>query len=151
MIYRTAMVALAWCALLPLAARADFPDAHPAYLRALGDLRAAYWLIQPQPGDLAGVHDDMALRQISGAIEDLRKASIDDGRTLDQRPADLTLPDRSERLQRACDLLKRVRADVSRREDDPFARGLQHRSLSHVYEAERQILGAIHDLQADHQ
>jgi hypothetical protein len=151
MIYRIAIVVLAWCALLPLAAKADFPDAHPAYLRALGELRAAYWLVEPQSGDLAGAHDDMALRQISGAIDDLRKASIDDGRSLDQRPADLVLSDRSERLRRACDILKRVRVDVGKREDDPFARGLQHRSLSHVYEAERQILGAIHDLEAEHQ
>src|SRR5579859_275267 len=59
------------------------PPHHPAYLHALSDLRAARWLIEHRPGDWAQSGDEHeAVRQIDAAINDVKSASINDGKNL---------------------------------------------------------------------
>ena len=65
-----------WLA-LPLAANADLPGRHPAYLHALTDLRAARWMLQHRPGDVAlSTHEDIAITEIDKTIGEIKHAAI---------------------------------------------------------------------------
>jgi hypothetical protein len=53
----------------------------------LSDLREARWLIEHRPGDWAQTADEVeAIRQIDAAINDIKKAAIDDGKNLNDHP-----------------------------------------------------------------
>jgi len=135
------VLALSASALMPLAARADLPGQHPAYLHALTDLRTARWLIEHRPGDarISG-DEDVAIARIDEAIGDIKRAAIDDGKDLhDHPPIDAGL-DRRGRLHRAEELLHKVHNDIAREEDDPLTRGLRDRAVMHVDQA----MGATH-------
>jgi hypothetical protein len=63
-------VALAF--VLPLAANADLPGNHPAYLHALSDLRAARWMLEHRAGDAAvSGQEDVAITEIDAAINEM--------------------------------------------------------------------------------
>ena len=119
------------------AAHADLPGKHPAYLHALSDLRAARWMLEHRPGDAAvSGKEDAAITQIDAAINEIKRASIDDGKDLHDHPkADIT--GRPGRLHKALELLRKTRSDVAREEDDPAVRGLRDRAVGHID-------GAIH-------
>lgn len=136
-------------AIIPLGAMADMPGKHPFYLHALTDLRSARWLIEHRPGDAAVSGDeDVAITRIDEAIQEIKKAAIDDGKDLkDHPPVDAKL-DRKGRLHRAEELLKKVHADVAREEDDPLTKGLRDRAVHHVDEALHATSKAIHDAEA---
>ncbi len=141
-------LAMALTLALPFAAQADMPGKHPAYLHALSDLRAAYWLIDHRPGDAAvSGHEDVALQQINAAIGEIKKAAIDDGKDLHDHPAVDAPNDKNGRLHRALEILKKVHADVNQEEDDPTARGLKQRSLEHIDKATHETEGAIWDVE----
>ena len=138
------LVALA----VPLATHADAPGRHPFYLHALSDLRAARWLVEHRPGDAAvSGHEGAAVGQIDAAINEIRRAAIDDGKDLyDHPPVDGT-GDRRARLHRAADLLHKVHGDVSREEDDAVVRGLRNRAVGHIDGAIHEVDGAIWDIE----
>jgi hypothetical protein len=109
------------------------PKSHPAYLHALSDLRAARWMIEHRPGDWERMEDEIdAVRQIDGAINDIKKAAIDDGRDINWHPAVDERPDHIGRLHEALDFLQKARSDVAREEDNKYARGLRNRSIGHI-------------------
>ena len=139
-------IGLALVAALPLSAMADLPGQHPAYLHALTDLRAARWLIEHRPGDArVSADEDVAIARIDEAIGDIKRAAIDDGKGLrDHPPVDARL-DRKGQLHRAEELLRKVRADIAREEDDPLTRGLRDYAVHHVDEA----FGATHQAIVD--
>ena len=117
----------------PLAAQADVPGAHPAYLHAFSDLRAARWLIEHRPGDWAQTVDESeAVRQIDEAIRDLKEAAIDDGKNIDYHPPVDERPDHRGRIHEALEYLRKARGDVAQEEDNGFARGLRNRSIGHI-------------------
>ena len=120
-------------ALLPLAARADFPGRHPYYLHALSDLRTASWLLEHRPGDAAvSAQEDIALQEIAAAMAEIKRAAIDDGKDIhDHEPLDVP-GDHPGRLHKAAEILRKVHSDVNREEDDPAARGLKHRAVQHI-------------------
>lgn len=134
--------------ILPIAAHADLPGKHPAYLHALSDLRAAYWLVDHRPGDAAvSAHEDVALQQIGAAVGEIKKAAIDDGKDLHDHPAIDVPKDKSGRLHRAAEILKKVHSDVNAEEDDPTVRGLKQRALEHIDAALHETDGAIWDVE----
>ena len=109
------------------------PPHHPAYLRALSDLRAARWLIEHRPGDWAQTVDESeAVRQIDEAIRDLKEAAIDDGKNIDYHPPVDERPDHRGRIHEALEYLRKARGDVAQEEDNGFARGLRNRSIGHI-------------------
>jgi hypothetical protein len=115
-------------------ALADEYGKHPFYLHALSDLRVAAWQVDHRrPEDVRISEDEMIVRdEIGAAINDLQRAAWQDGKALDWRPpADVALP-REGRLHATVDLLRKVRADVAREEDDPRSRPFQQRGLAHV-------------------
>jgi hypothetical protein len=135
-------------AALPLAARADFPGKHPYYLHALSDLRSASWLLEHRPGDAAvSAQEDIALQQIAAAMDEIKRASIDDGKDIHDHPPIDVPNDHPGRLHKAAELLRKVHTDVNREEDDPAARGLKRRALQHIDAALHSTNRAIRDVE----
>jgi hypothetical protein len=133
---------------MPFAANADMPGKHPAYLHALTDLRAARWMLEHRPGDAAvSAHEDVAIAQIDEAIGEIKHAAIDDGKDLHDHPGQDTATDRPGRLHKALELLRKVRSDVSREEDDPMTRGLRDRAEGHINAALHETEMAVRDVE----
>ena len=127
---------------------AEAPGKHPYYLHALSDLRSAYSLIQHRPGDMAtNGRESIALKEISDAVDDIRKGAIDDGRNMNDHPPTDTSSDHSGALHEAAELLQKAQDDVGKDEDDKAAKGLQQRSLQHIARARSAIEEAISDVQ----
>lgn len=121
---------MAVCAALGFA---DDPGKHPAYLHALSDLRdARAHLDKLTPSDRLDNEEEHAIREIDAAINEIKKASIDDGKDIaDHMPVDAH-SDKHGRYHRALELLDKAHHDISEREDDQFAHGLRHRALEHI-------------------
>ena len=123
------------------------PREHPAYLHALTDLRhARAHLERPGGGELKD-QEKKAIHEIDEAINEIKKASIDDGKNIDDHPpvdAGLAWPGR---LHRALELLDKAHHDVSEEEDNAFAQGLQARAIEHIDRAHHHVEEAIHLVQ----
>jgi hypothetical protein len=116
---------------------------HPAYLHALSDLRFARAHLQrPDGGELREQEKD-AIKEIDKAIGEIKKASIDDGKDLNEHPmVDAHLP-WGGRLHKALDLLDKAHQDISKEEDDPNALGLQQHAMEHIDKAHHHVEEAI--------
>ncbi len=132
------VLSIAVLALAPLAASAQqLPGKHPAYLHALTDLRTARWLLEHQPGDVKVYGDeDVAIGEVDATINDIKHASIDDGKDLHDHP-NVDVHEHGSRLLRSIESLKKARADISGEEDNPETRELRHRSVEHLDHAIR--------------
>ncbi|MFZ6752512.1 hypothetical protein ACO0KY_03965 [Undibacterium sp. Dicai25W] len=108
------------------------PGKHPAYLHALTDLRTARWFLYHQAGD-AKVYagEDKGINEIDAAINEIKRASIDDGKNLNDHPG-VDVKEHGSRLLKAIETLKKAHADIDKEEDNPDARELRHRSLEHI-------------------
>ena len=126
---------VALCAALTLA---DEPGKHPAYLHALSDLRHARAHLERSTGsDRINDEEQRAIDEIDKAIGEIKRASIDDGKDLnDHPPVDAHLGHKG-RYHRALELLDKAHNDIAREEDDSWARGLRNRALGHIDEAHR--------------
>jgi len=108
------------------------PGPHPGYLHALTDLRTARWFLYHQPGDMkVSAHEDVGIDEIDKAIGEIKHASIDDGKNLNDHPM-VDVPEHGSRLLKAIETLKKARADISGEEDNPEARELRHRAFEHI-------------------
>lgn len=106
---------------------------HPAYLHALSDLRAARWLIEHRAGDWQQTTDEVeAVRRIDAAINEIRHASIDDGKNPAERPPVDERSDHRGRIHEAIDYLRKARGDISGSESNGFANGLRDRAIGHI-------------------
>ena len=111
----------------------EVPGPHPAYLHALSDLRAARhylndsWAWAPVRHD-----DDAAIREIDAAINEIKRASIDDGKGLNDPFHIDTHLSPHDRFRKANELLWSAHNDLSRAEDVPSSRGLRDRAIGHV-------------------
>jgi|HubBroStandDraft_1064217.scaffolds.fasta_scaffold165200_2 hypothetical protein len=118
---------------------------HPYYLHALSDLRAARWMIEHRPGNWVQTQDEMeAVRRIDAAINEIKKASIEDGKNLEDHPPVDELADHPGRLHKALEFLRKARQDISHDEDNAFAQGLQARAYGHIDAAIGAVKRAIH-------
>jgi hypothetical protein len=117
---------------------------HPAYLHALTDLRAARGYLE-RPGNIVVKWDEKhAIREIDGAIGEIKGASIDDGKPLEDHPP-LDVPTWGGRLQRSLELLGKARADVNEEEDNPQSRKLRNAALHRIDAAEKFVREGIED------
>lgn len=125
-------------------AQLDHKGKHPEYLHALTDLRSARGYLDKLGSDDTVDNDSMqAIRQIDAAINEIKRASIDDGKDLrDHPPIDAHIK-RTDRFHKAIELLDKARNDVSQEEDDAAARGLKDRALRYIADAHRAIDHAI--------
>ena len=130
--------------LMTIATMAFAQEEHPAYLHALSDLRAARWLLEHVPGNWVRTTDEVnAVQKIDDAIDEIRKASIDDGKDIKDHPAVDERPDRPGRLHDAVEYLRKARADIEREEDAGRIRGLRNRAAAHIEGAIRFTEAAI--------
>jgi hypothetical protein len=119
------------------------PANHPAYLHALSDLRDARAHLERPDGGALHQQEKDAIKEIDKAIGEIKGASIDDGKDLnDHPPVDAHMP-WGGRLHKALDLLGKAHNDVSHEEDDPAAQGLQQRALEHIDKAHHHVEEAI--------
>ena len=144
---KTLLAGVALMLVLPLAAIADIPGKHPAYLHALSDLRAARWMLEHRAGDAAvSGQEDVAITEIDAAIGEIKKASIDDGKDLHDHMGAADVQGRPGRLHKALELLRKSHDDVAREEDDPMVKGLRNRAVGHIdaaIEATRHAIGDV--------
>jgi len=109
------------------------PVEHPNYIEALSDLRAARWMLDHRPGNWEQSEDEMlAIKEIDRAIDEIKKASIDDGKDVNWHPAVDEHPAHADRLKDAQDFLRKARQDISKEEDNAFANGLRDRAYNHI-------------------
>jgi hypothetical protein len=112
------------------------PAAHPWYLHALSDLRNARANLERKGGDGKMKWDEHeAIDAIDRAIRDIKTASIDDGKNIDDHPPIDVHEPRSGRLHRALAALHTAREDVSKEEDNAYANGLRNRAIHDIEEA----------------
>src|SRR5271154_1295247 len=126
-------IPLALLGLGSMAANAQMlPGKHPGYLHSLSDLRAARWFLNHQPGD-SGVFasEDVAITEIDAAIREIKRASIDDNKDLNDHPA-VDVNEHGSRLLKSIETLKKAHADIDKEEDNPDVRELRHRALEHI-------------------
>ncbi len=116
---------------------------HPHYLHALSDLRFARALLQRPDGGALRQQESEAIHSIDEAIREIKAASIDDGKSLeDHEPVDAHLA-WPGRLHKAREVIDRAINDCSKEEDDPHTRGLQMRILEHLHHAKAHVDEAI--------
>ncbi len=129
----TLVLPFAALAIAPLAASAQaLPGKHPAYLHALKDLRTARWLLEHQPGDVKVYADeDVAITEADATINEIKRASIDDGKDLHDHE-NVDVREHGSRLLRAIETLKKARADIDGEEDNPEIHELRHRAHEHL-------------------
>ncbi|MGA2982189.1 MAG: hypothetical protein ABSG32_00145 [Terriglobia bacterium] len=119
-------------------ALADKPGHHPHYLHALSDLRHARGYLNHLAANEKRDDEELhAIRKIDDAINEIKRASIDDGKDLNDHPPIDTHLKRGERFRKALELLDSAHRDVTMEEDDPQSQGLQGRIIAHVDEAHR--------------
>ena len=116
---------------------------HPAYLHALIDLRAARAHLQHQDGGALREEEKEAIDQIDEAINEIKRASIDDGKDLDDHPPVDAGRDHTGRLHRAKQLLEKAHQDIADEEENSFAQGLQQRAFGHIDRAMHEVDEAI--------
>src|SRR6202789_1687149 len=124
-------------AMVPMTVQAqEVPGPHPHYLHALSDLRAArHYLNDGWAWDPVRHDDNAAIREIDAAINEIKKASIDDGKGLND-PFTIDTPlSPHDRFRKANELLSSAHNDLSKAEDVPESRGLRDRAIGHVDKA----------------
>jgi hypothetical protein len=119
------------------------PGPHPAYLHALSDLRLARAYLDQIAWPPVQRDEEHAIREIDAAIGEIKRASIDDGKNLEDHPQiDARLgPD--GRFRKALELLDKAHNDTARAEDVPQARGMRDRAVHHIDEAHGTVDNAI--------
>jgi hypothetical protein len=116
-------------------ALADLPGKHPGFLHALSDLRAARWFLNHQAGDAKVYGDeDVAITEIDAAIGEIKKASIDDGKDLNDHPT-VDTKEHGSRLLKSIETLDAAERDVKGEEDNPEVKSLRHSAFEHIKKA----------------
>ncbi len=121
------------------------PGGHPAYLHALSDLRLMRaFLDRLTPDERIDDESAQAIAEIDAAINEIKLASIDDGKDLrDHLPIDARIAP-TDRFHKAREAGNAAWADVNREEDNDYARGLKRRALDHIEKANHIVDHIVH-------
>ena len=129
-----ALLLLACLAVMPGNSQ-EIPGKHPFFIHALTDLRTARGLLQHQPGDRKVYsEEDVAIQEIDAAINEIKRAAIDDGKDTNTHQ-NVDVKEQGSRLLRAIETLRKAHADVDEEEDNPTVRELRHRASEHIERA----------------
>lgn len=126
-----------------LGAYAALPEDHPAYLHALSDLRDARAHLQRPNGGALEHQEQEAIAEIDKAIHEIKAASIEDGKNINDHVAVDEHLEWGGRLRRANELLGKAFSDIDKEEDNGFAQGLKRRALEHINLARRHVKEAM--------
>lgn len=119
------------------------PGRHPAYLRALSDLRLMRaYLQRVGPNERIDDESYQAIRQIDFAINAIKQASIDDGRDPKWVPPTDAGVTPGSRFRKAREAGTAAWNDLNREEDNEYGNGLRRRALQYV-EAANHIVDHI--------
>jgi hypothetical protein len=141
---RMALIAVAIAFLLPVASpNAGAQGKHPAYLHALSDLRDARAYLQRPDGGPLHAEESAAIAEINHAIDEIKRAAIDDGKNIDDRVHIDAHLGWTGRLHKSRELLDKAHHDVTEEEDNPAAQGLQGRVIMHIDRAHHHVDEAI--------
>ena len=122
------------------------PAQHPAYLHALADLRHARALLARPAGLTVKWDENVAIREVDAAINEIKRAAIDDGKPMEDHPPIDVAMEWGGRLQRARELVETAkRATRATEEDNGAVAGLRGRAVHHMDEAIRFINEGIED------
>jgi tetratricopeptide (TPR) repeat protein len=147
-VLKLALVAAVLTLALAFSASTGAAQEHPAYLHALSDLRQARaHLERPDHGELRE-QEKKAVHEINDAIDEIKKAAIDDGKDLNEHPPVDAHLDWPGRLHRAIELINKAHNDIAREEDNRSAQGLQQRALGHIDKARHHVEEAIEVVRA---
>ncbi len=135
--------------LTPVAANADTPGRHPAYLHARSDLRAATFLMRVREEPNVTRRLIEADRETEAAIREIDRAAVLDRKDLDDHPRVDTGLDRHHRFERMVALLRSARADLAREEDNGRAREWRNAAYQHIDAALDRLHDAARDLHWD--
>lgn len=122
---------------VPVVANAQQPPTvHPSYFRALDDLRAARhylsdnWNYAPVTAD-----SEAAVREIDGAIQEIKTAAIEDGKNLNDSARIDTRLAPHDRYRKAQEFLAAAHQQMAM-ENVPSERDLEHRIMVHIDQAQ---------------
>jgi hypothetical protein len=141
---KIAVIAVAIAFLVPFTSQNVRAEGkHPAYLRALSDLRDARAHLERPNGGALQAEERAAIEEIDHAIEEIKRAAIDDGKNIAEHP--LVDPHKPwvGRLHDARELLDKAHHDIEHEEDNPEARGLRDRVIAHIDRAHHHVDEAI--------
>jgi hypothetical protein len=121
------------------------PAVHPRYLNAISDLRYARALLWRQ--DWRDVMRDQraAIEEIDRAIDEAKRAAIDDGKNIDDHPPIDVRLGWEDRFRKAMELLDSSQRDLSYEEDSRHAAAWRSASLAHVQRARDFVARAMRD------
>jgi hypothetical protein len=117
----------------------------PAYLHAISDLRTARAYLERDGRPHFVSHRHHAIEEIDKAIDDMKKAAVDDGKNPWHTPPPQSGGDPAAPIHTALKLLDEAHDDVGRGADSPENRGLQIRSLKHIDEARQALHHILED------
>jgi hypothetical protein len=122
-----------------------FPGVHPAYLRAISDLRYARALLfRPDWGPV--MHDQRdAVEEIDRAIGEAKRAAIDDGKNPEDHPPIDRGLGWEGRFRQAMELLNSAERDMSSAESNGAADGWRNAALGNVRNAKGFVNKAMRD------
>jgi tetratricopeptide (TPR) repeat protein len=124
----------------------DTGGKHPHYLHALSDLRfSRAHLAQHGPNELVSKQEQSAIDEIDAAMREIKAASIDDGKSMNDHPAIDAKLSKADRYQQSLTLLQKVENDINQEEDNQDVQGLQHRAMMHVSAAEKTVTAIIQE------
>jgi hypothetical protein len=107
----------------------------PAFLHAISDLRTAREFLKADIRPGTAVARSFAIDEIRRAIDEMKKAAVDDGKNIWHAPEPQSGGNPNKPIHSAVKLLKEVRHDVDQGEDAHANAGLRVRSLEHVDKA----------------
>jgi len=121
------------------------PALHPAYLRAIADMRYARALLfRPDWGDV--MRDQRAaVDEISASIAEAKHAAIDDGKDIDDHPPIDRALGWEGRFRQAMELLNAAERDLAQAETNGAAAGWRNAALNHVRAAKGFVSRAMRD------
>jgi tetratricopeptide (TPR) repeat protein len=122
---------------------------HPHYLHALSDLRYARFLLNRTEEWNVWVDQKEATNRIDRAIAEIKRASIDDHKNLNDHPAPDPTWDHVGRIHKAIELLESAERDLRFEEDDYRALGWRDAAIEHVHEARQRAVKALIDKRRD--
>jgi hypothetical protein len=126
-------------------APAPGPSLHPAYLRAISDLRYARALLYRSDWRPVMRDQQAAVEEIDRAIGEAKRAAIDDGKNIDDHPPIDRGFGWEGRFRKAVELLTSAERDLSEAETNGAAAGWRNAALGNVRNAKRFVEKAMRD------
>ena len=122
---------------------------HPHYLHALSDLRYARALLNRPEYWTVAVDQKEAISRIDRAIGEIKRASIDDHKNLNDHPAPDPSWNRVGYLHKSIELLESVERDLRFEEDNYASLGWRAAAQQHVHQALELTRRALNDKRRD--